>query len=136
MPHAASFYIVPKTDGGQRTLHKAMGRRGETFKSPIESQSHAANPPGWELLLGLQITAERRTRALDTTSPLPLFDSLTQLVYLTSTSPRIREIITMEENPAMLYGLSPPSARPNKLVPTLNPPSLDKHAAYIFAFQG
>ncbi|KAF4596922.1 hypothetical protein EYR38_008313 [Pleurotus pulmonarius] len=96
-------------------------------------------------------------RALDTTSPLPLFNSLTQLVYLTSTSPRIREIMTMDgglerlvrilhdfcicppppENPAMLYGLSPPTARPNKLVPTLNPPSFDKHAAYRFslAFQ-
>ncbi|EEB88090.1 hypothetical protein MPER_14281, partial [Moniliophthora perniciosa FA553] len=35
-------------------------------------------------------------RALDTTSPLPLFNSLTHLAYLTSTSPRIREIMTMD----------------------------------------
>ncbi|KAF8498409.1 hypothetical protein JB92DRAFT_2744621 [Gautieria morchelliformis] len=35
-------------------------------------------------------------RALDTTSPLPLFNSLTHLTYLTSTSPRIREILTMD----------------------------------------
>lgn len=95
--------------------------------------------------------------ALDTTSSLPLFNSLTHLTYLTSTSPRIREIMTMDgglerlvrilhdfcicppppENPAILYGLSPPSARPPKLVPTLNPQSFDKHAAYRFslAFQ-
>ena len=95
--------------------------------------------------------------ALDTTSPLPLFNSLTHLTYLTSTSPRIREIMTMDgglerlvrilhdfclcppppENPSLLYGLSPPNARPPKLVPTLNPQSFDKHAAYRFslAFQ-
>lgn len=96
-------------------------------------------------------------RALDTTSPLPLFNSLTHLTYLTSTSPRIREIMTMDgglerlvrilhdfciappppENPAILYGLLPPSARPQKSVPQLNPPQFDKHAAYRFslAFQ-
>ncbi|KII84339.1 hypothetical protein PLICRDRAFT_57745 [Plicaturopsis crispa FD-325 SS-3] len=90
-------------------------------------------------------------------SPLPLFNSLTHLTYLTSTSPRIREIMTMDgglerlvrilhdfcmcppppDNPAILYGLSPPNARPAKLVPTLNPTSFDKHAAYRFslAFQ-
>lgn len=41
------------------------------------------------------------------------------------------------ENPSILYGLSPPNARPPKLVPTLNPQSFDKHAAYRFslAFQ-
>ncbi|RDB25637.1 hypothetical protein Hypma_006140 [Hypsizygus marmoreus] len=96
-------------------------------------------------------------RALDTTSPLPLLNSLTHLTYLTSTSPRIREIMTMDgglerlvrilrdfcmcppppENPAVLYGLSPPSTRPVKPVPTLNPHSFDKQAAYRFslAFQ-
>lgn len=95
--------------------------------------------------------------ALDTTSPLPLFNSLTHLTYLTSTSPRIREIMTMDgglerlvrilyefcmcppppENPAVLYGLMPPNARPPKLTPVLNPPTFDKHAAYRFslAFQ-
>ena len=95
--------------------------------------------------------------ALDTLSPLPLFNSLTHLTYLTSTSPRIREIMTMDgglgrlvrilhdfcicppppENPALIYGLSPPNARPPRLVPTLNPHSFDKHAAYRFslAFQ-
>ncbi|KIK63570.1 hypothetical protein GYMLUDRAFT_40619 [Collybiopsis luxurians FD-317 M1] len=96
-------------------------------------------------------------RALDTTSPLPLFNSLTHLTYLTSTSPRIREIMTMDgglerlvrllhefclcpplpENPSLFYGLAPPSARTPKPLPTLNPPSFDKHAAYRFslAFQ-
>ncbi|KAH9481932.1 MYND-type zinc finger protein samB [Psilocybe cubensis] len=96
-------------------------------------------------------------RALDTTSPLPLFNSLTHLTYLTSTSPRIREIMTMDgglerlvrilhefcicppppENPAILYGLTPPNARLAKLSPALNPHSFDKHAAYRFslAFQ-
>lgn len=41
------------------------------------------------------------------------------------------------ENPSILYGLSPPNARPPKPVPTLNPQSFDKHAAYRFslAFQ-
>ena len=41
------------------------------------------------------------------------------------------------ENPAMLYGLTPPSARQPKLTPALNPPTFDKHAAYRFslAFQ-
>ena len=34
--------------------------------------------------------------ALDTTSPLSLFNSLTHLTYLTSTSPRIPEIMTMD----------------------------------------
>ncbi|KAH9925496.1 uncharacterized protein B0H18DRAFT_1008717 [Fomitopsis serialis] len=96
-------------------------------------------------------------RALDTNSPLPLFNSLTHLTYLTSTSPRIREIMTMDgglerlvrilhdfcicppppENPMLFYGLSPPSAHPPKLVPTLNPKSFDKQAQYRFtlAFQ-
>ena len=66
--------------------------------------------------------------ALDTNSPLPLFNSLTHLTYLTSTSPRIREIMVIDgglerlvrmfhdfcistpppENPALLYGLLPP----------------------------
>ncbi|EPQ50242.1 hypothetical protein GLOTRDRAFT_141598 [Gloeophyllum trabeum ATCC 11539] len=96
-------------------------------------------------------------RALDTESPLPLFNSLTHLVYLTSTSPRIREIMTMDgglerlvrilhdfcicppppENPQLIYGLAPPAAHPPKLPPTLNPAQWDKHAAYRFslAFQ-
>ncbi|KAH7926352.1 hypothetical protein BV22DRAFT_1087158 [Leucogyrophana mollusca] len=96
-------------------------------------------------------------RALDTTSPLPLFNSLHHLTYLTSTSPRIREIMTMDgglerlvrilhdfcicppppENPNIIYGLGPPNSRRPKLVPTLNPSTYDKHAAYRFslAFQ-
>lgn len=95
--------------------------------------------------------------ALDTNSPLPLFNSLTHLTYLTSTSPRIREIMVMDgglerlvrmlhdfcisppppENPALLYGLLPPNYHPPKPVPTLIPKSFDKHAAYRFslAFQ-
>lgn len=41
------------------------------------------------------------------------------------------------ENPAIMYGLSPPGSHPPKLAPTLNPPTYDKHAAYRFsiAFQ-
>ncbi|KAF8193400.1 hypothetical protein BJ912DRAFT_1041109 [Pholiota molesta] len=96
-------------------------------------------------------------RALDTTAPLPLFNSLTHLTYLTSTSPRIREIMTMDgglerlvrilhdfclcppppENPALLYGLTPPAAKAPRPAPALNPPAFDKHAAYRFslAFQ-
>ncbi|GLB44691.1 putative MYND finger [Lyophyllum shimeji] len=96
-------------------------------------------------------------RALDTTSPLPLLNSLTHLTYLTSTSPRIREIMTMDgglerlvrilhdfclcppppENGALMYGLIPPSMHPPKPPPTLNPPTWDKQAAYRFslAFQ-
>ncbi|KAH8094463.1 hypothetical protein BXZ70DRAFT_358643 [Cristinia sonorae] len=96
-------------------------------------------------------------RALDTNSPLPLFNSLTHLTYLTSTSPRIREIMTMDgglerlvrilhdfcicppppENPAVFYGLQPPTLSPAKVIPTLNPKSYDKHAALRFslAFQ-
>ncbi|ESK96658.1 hypothetical protein Moror_6878 [Moniliophthora roreri MCA 2997] len=96
-------------------------------------------------------------RALDTTSPLPLFNSLTHLAYLTSTSPRIREIMTMDgglerlvrllhdfcisppppENPSVFYGLAPANTRTTKPIPTLNPTSWDKHASYRFslAFQ-
>ncbi|KAA1467283.1 hypothetical protein DENSPDRAFT_234171 [Dentipellis sp. KUC8613] len=96
-------------------------------------------------------------RALDTSSSLPLFNSLTHLTYLTSTSPRIREIMTMDgglerlvrilldfcisppppDNPAVLYGLLPPNHHPAPPVPTLNPKSFDKQAAYRFslAFQ-
>ncbi|KAI0833894.1 hypothetical protein BC628DRAFT_1307478 [Trametes gibbosa] len=96
-------------------------------------------------------------RALDTNSPLPLFNSLTHLVYLTSTSPRIREIMTMDgglerlvrilhdfcisppppDNPSIFFGLSPSSVTPPKPLPTLLPKSYDKHAAYRFslAFQ-
>lgn len=41
------------------------------------------------------------------------------------------------DNQSILYGLSAPSAQPAKLVPTLNPKSYDKQAAYRFslAFQ-
>ncbi|EJF55994.1 hypothetical protein BD309DRAFT_973691 [Dichomitus squalens] len=96
-------------------------------------------------------------RALDTNSSLPLFNSLTHLVYLTSTSPRIREIMTMDgglerlvrilhdfcisppppENPAIFYGLASPGSHPSKPAPTLLPKTYDKHAAYRFslAFQ-
>ncbi|KAG1735288.1 uncharacterized protein EDB91DRAFT_1144727 [Suillus paluster] len=92
-------------------------------------------------------------RGLDTSSPLPLFTSLHHLTYLTSTSARIREIMTMDgaierlmrilydyclcppppDNPGYIYGLSPPNSRPAKLIPTMNPPNYDKHAAYRFS---
>jgi hypothetical protein len=41
------------------------------------------------------------------------------------------------ENPALMYGLTPPNSRPAKQSPTLNPTSWDKQAAYRFslAFQ-
>lgn len=95
--------------------------------------------------------------ALDTTSTLLLLNSPTHLTYLTSTSPRIREIMTMDgglerlvrilhdfcicppppENASLFYGLTSPTARPAKPIPTLNPHSFDKQAAYRFslAFQ-
>jgi hypothetical protein len=86
-----------------------------------------------------------------------LFNSLTHLTYLTSTSPRIREIMTFDgglerlvqilrdfclhppspENPSLMYGLSPTPIRPVRRTPALVPQSFDKHAAYRFslAFQ-
>ncbi|KAH6902060.1 hypothetical protein BKA70DRAFT_1374627 [Coprinopsis sp. MPI-PUGE-AT-0042] len=98
--------------------------------------------------------------SLDTTAPLPLFNSLTHLSYLTSTSPRIREIMTQDgglerlvrmlhdyclsptppENPGLIYGLTPPSSRPPKSGPVLNPTRRSintPNAAYRFslAFQ-
>ncbi|QRV90417.1 MYND Zn-finger protein [Ceratobasidium sp. AG-Ba] len=74
-------------------------------------------------------------RALDATSALPLYNSLTHLVYLTSTSPRIREILTLDgglerlvrilrdfcANPprrrdaAWIYALSPPEDLPRTI---------------------
>ncbi|EJD06317.1 uncharacterized protein FOMMEDRAFT_138352 [Fomitiporia mediterranea MF3/22] len=96
-------------------------------------------------------------RALDTNSPLPLLNSLTHLTYLTSTSPRIREILTCDgglerlvrllrdfclsppppENPSAIFGLSPPGLPRPAQVPALNPKSFDRHASYRFslAFQ-
>ncbi|KAH8104328.1 hypothetical protein DFH11DRAFT_1478393, partial [Phellopilus nigrolimitatus] len=92
-------------------------------------------------------------RALDTTSPLPLLNSLTHLTYLTSTSPRIREILTCDgglerfvrllrdfcpsppppENPSAIYDLSPPGLPRPSPTPTLNPKSFDRHAACRFS---
>ncbi|KIL65793.1 hypothetical protein M378DRAFT_76549 [Amanita muscaria Koide BX008] len=92
-------------------------------------------------------------RALDTTSNLPLLNSLQHLRHLTATSPRIREIMTMDgglerlvrilydfclsppppDNPALVYGLSPPGYRPSKQTPALNPVIYDKHAAFRFS---
>ncbi|EJC97526.1 uncharacterized protein FOMMEDRAFT_171637 [Fomitiporia mediterranea MF3/22] len=76
-------------------------------------------------------------RALDTNSPLPLLNSLTHLTYLTSTSPRIREILTPPGNPSAICGLSPPGLLHPAQVPALNPKSFDQHASYRFslAFQ-
>ena len=95
--------------------------------------------------------------ALDTNSGLPLHNSLTHLGYLTSTSPRIREIMTMDgglerlirilhdfclsppppENPNVYHGLLPLNFRPPKPQPTLNPRIYDRAAAARFslAFQ-
>jgi hypothetical protein len=44
---------------------------------------------------------------------------------------------TPPENPAFIYGLSPPNSHPPKPTPSLNPKSFDKQAAYRFslAFQ-
>ncbi|KAJ3562153.1 hypothetical protein NP233_g9753 [Leucocoprinus birnbaumii] len=75
------------------------------------------------------------------------------MTYLTLMSPQIREIMTMDgglerlvkllqdfcfslpppENPSTIYGLLPPSSRPPKLIPILNPTQFDKHAAYHFS---
>ena len=76
--------------------------------------------------------------ALDSSSPLPLFNSLTHLTYLTSTSPRIREILTVDgglerlvrllrefcswppppQSPRAIYGLKPAVARPPRRSPS------------------
>lgn len=94
---------------------------------------------------------------LNANSPMPLFNSLTHLTYLTSTSPRIQEIVTIDngleclvhtlhnycifpappENTAFIYGLSPPHSHPPKSSLCLHLKSLDKQAAYHFslAFQ-
>ncbi|KAJ7637017.1 hypothetical protein FB45DRAFT_742651 [Roridomyces roridus] len=94
-------------------------------------------------------------RALDTSSALPLFNSLQHLTYLTSTSPRIREIMTMDgglerlvrilhdfclappplASPAAFYGLLPPSYHAPRPPSQLNPPAgqFDKYAASRFS---
>ncbi|EJD38564.1 hypothetical protein AURDEDRAFT_172328 [Auricularia subglabra TFB-10046 SS5] len=100
-------------------------------------------------------------RALDTTSALPLFNSLSHLTYLTSTSPRIREILTFDgglerlvrilrdfcqappppESPQTFYGLMPPappsgpSKKPGGAPADVK--NFDRAAAYRFslAFQ-
>ena len=81
----------------------------------------------------------------------------THLTYLTSTSPRIREILTYDgglerlvrllkdfcysppppENPSAIFGLSPPGLPRPAPVPVLNPKVFDRRAAYRFslAFQ-
>lgn len=132
------------------------------FQRKIKHVS-ASVPNSTTVAVSIWSRAQRRPRltllfpALDTTSPLPLLNSLTHLTYLTSTSPRIREIMTMDgglerlvrilhdfcicppppENAALLYGLTPPNTRPPRSIPTLNPSSFDKQAAYRFslAFQ-
>ncbi|KAH8105650.1 hypothetical protein DFH11DRAFT_1733233 [Phellopilus nigrolimitatus] len=53
-------------------------------------------------------------RALDTTSPLPLLNSLTHLTYFTSSLPRIREILTCDGG---LERLSVPNVRVRELEP-------------------
>ncbi|KAI5115212.1 hypothetical protein M0805_003567 [Coniferiporia weirii] len=96
-------------------------------------------------------------RALDTSSPLPLLNSLTHLTYLTSTSPRIHEILTYDgglerlmrllrdfcfsppppENPVFIFGLSPQGIPRSSPAPSLNVKNFDRHASYRFslAFQ-
>ncbi|KZV81265.1 hypothetical protein EXIGLDRAFT_844764 [Exidia glandulosa HHB12029] len=99
-------------------------------------------------------------RALDTNSALPLFNSLSHLTYLTSTSPRIREILTFDgglerlvriardfcahmpapESPAIFYGLQPPGTLATTTTTTSGKATgknFDRAAAYRFslAFQ-
>ncbi|KAG9091121.1 hypothetical protein FRC06_000701 [Ceratobasidium sp. 370] len=68
-------------------------------------------------------------RALDATSALPLYNSLTHLVYLTSTSPRIREILTLDGGLERLVRIlrdfcaSPPRRRDAAWIYALSPPS-------------
>ncbi|KAG8725170.1 hypothetical protein FRC09_006793 [Ceratobasidium sp. 395] len=84
-------------------------------------------------------------RALDATSALPLYNSLTHLVYLTSTSPRIREILTLDgglerlvrilrnfcANPprrrdaAWIYALSAPEDLPRRIEHRPTPPTFE-----------
>ncbi|KAG8962269.1 hypothetical protein FRC03_004467, partial [Tulasnella sp. 419] len=75
-------------------------------------------------------------RALDSTSPLPLSNSLTHLTYLTSTSPRIREILTLDGGLERLVRLlrefcarPPPPRKPRAIYGLLPPPkSQSNHA--------
>ena len=108
------------------TMHKffwsTIPRRGNFFDFPL--------PFFLRLLTFFELALD-----MYTTSPLPvLFNLLTHLTYLTSISPRIREIMTMvgglerllrilhefcicpppPENPAILYSLIPPNSRPPK----------------------
>ena len=81
-----------------------------------------------------------------TTSPLPLLNSLTHLIYLTTTSPCIREIRTCDgglerlvhllrdfclsppptENPFLVFGLSPIDLPRPHPIPALTPKAFDR----------
>jgi hypothetical protein len=74
------------------------------------------NPTDDDLLFSRSIPA-----ALDTTSALPLLNSLTHLTYLTSTSPRIREILTLDGGLERLLHILRQSAIPR---PPSPPPDL------------
>lgn len=134
-------------------------RTGLAFASLPNFTTGAVSTSSFQLQASLCETKELTLDAvaLDTTSPLPLLNSLTHLTYLTSTSPRIREILTCDgglerlvrllrdfclsppptENPALIFGLSPIGLPRPQPVPALNPKSFDRHAAYRFslAFQ-
>ncbi|KAI9016270.1 hypothetical protein CLU79DRAFT_764177 [Phycomyces nitens] len=71
-------------------------------------------------------TALYDRRALDCTATLPLINSLTHLAYLTSTSPRIREILVLDNGLERLIRILSPSAQ------SLEPRSLWK---WTLAFQ-
>ncbi|KZT58130.1 hypothetical protein CALCODRAFT_412957, partial [Calocera cornea HHB12733] len=70
-------------------------------------------------------------RALDTNAALPLLNSLTHLTYLTSTSPRIREILTLDGGLERLvrilrqYCANPVSPSPGLQIYHLTASSLD-----------
>ncbi|OAD71306.1 hypothetical protein PHYBLDRAFT_170676 [Phycomyces blakesleeanus NRRL 1555(-)] len=71
-------------------------------------------------------TALYDRRALDCTATLPLINSLTHLAYLTSTSPRIREILVLDNGLERLIRILSPSTQ------SLDPRSLWK---WTLAFQ-
>lgn len=54
-------------------------------------------------------------RALDSTATLPLINSLTHLAYLTSTSPRIREILSLDGGLEQLVRILSAEQQPNDL---------------------
>ncbi|KAB5589716.1 MYND finger protein [Ceratobasidium theobromae] len=128
-----------------RLLYLRLGGGRHLISRGTMRESNFAFPPQNRACVCITSQLYDR-RALDATSALPLYNSLTHLVYLTSTSPRIREILTLDgglerlvrilrdfcANPprrrdaAWIYALSPPDAEPAKRIDhRISPPTFD-----------